>query len=133
MKIWLDDVRPLPDSTWTLVKNYEQFVFLMERVRTESVTDMSLDHDLGEGCEKCWPVNEDGETIILSVCDHLPRCKCICHKTGQDVVQWMVDNRKFPENPPRVHSANYHGRLRMEAMIRDYYSGAYNEGGCLEL
>jgi hypothetical protein len=60
MKLWLDDVRPVPDG-WTWAKTVEEAVSLME---SADVEEASLDHDLGEGFEEghrlvLWMVEND--------------------------------------------------------------------------
>jgi hypothetical protein len=89
MKIYLDDERPTPDG-WIGVRWPDEVIAHLE---TGLVTDVSLDHDLGD--------DERG--------------------TGYDVVLWLeeaVALRGFV--PPRmsVHSANSSARLKMEAGIR---------------
>jgi hypothetical protein len=89
MKIYLDDERPTPDR-WIGVRWPDEVIAHLE---TGLVTDVSLDHDLGD--------DERG--------------------TGYDVVLWLeeaVALRGFV--PPRmsVHSANSSARLKMEAGIR---------------
>ncbi len=88
MKLYLDDERPTP-AGWIGVKWPDEAIAYLE---TGSVTDLSLDHDLGD--------DERG--------------------TGNDVVLWLeeaVALRGF--RPPRisVHSANASARLKMEAGI----------------
>lgn len=88
MKIYLDDERPTPDG-WIGVRWPDEVIAHLE---TGLVTDVSLDHDLGD--------DERG--------------------TGYDVVLWVeeaVALRGFV--PPRmsVHSANSSARLKMEAGI----------------
>ncbi len=89
MKIYLDDERIAPDG-WHRACWPDEVIELLQQ---ESVTDLSLDHDLGD--------DERG--------------------TGYDVVLWLeeaVAARGF--KPPRltVHSANTSARLKMEAGIR---------------
>jgi len=44
MKVYLDDIRPCPEG-WVLARSYEEAV---ELLKTGLVTEISLDHDLGE-------------------------------------------------------------------------------------
>ena len=88
MKVFLDDERIAPDD-WVAVRWPEEAIALL---KTGNVTDMSLDHDLG-----------DDE-----------------HGTGYDVILWIeeaVATKKFI--PPRitVHSANSSARQKMELGI----------------
>jgi hypothetical protein len=59
MKLWLDDVRPVPDG-WTWAKHVEEAVSLME---SADVEEASLDHDLGEGFE-------EGHRLVLWMVEH---------------------------------------------------------------
>ena len=89
MKIYLDDVRPTPEG-WVHAYWPEEVI---ERLKTETVTVISLDHDLG-----------DDE-----------------HGTGYDVVVWIeeaVATSDFKAPEIRVHSANSSARDKMEAGIR---------------
>jgi hypothetical protein len=88
MKLYLDDERPTP-AGWVGVRWPCEAIAYLE---TGTVTDLSLDHDLGD--------DERG--------------------TGNDVVLWLeeaVALRGF--RPPRisVHYANASARLKMEAGI----------------
>ena len=88
MKIFLDDEREAPEG-WVHVRWPDEAI---ELLKIGNVTDVSLDHDLGD--------DERG--------------------TGYDVILWIeevVATRGF--NPPniRVHSANSSARLKMEAGI----------------
>lgn len=87
MKIWLDDVRDAPEG-WTRVYTVEQLQTLLG----VGVTDISLDHDLGDG-----------------------------NQTGYDFLNWFEAQvfigkwKKIPEM--KIHSANPVGRKNMEAAI----------------
>ncbi len=88
MKVDLDDERPTP-AGWVRVYWPQEAIVLLE---TGQVTEISLDHDLG-----------DDE-----------------HGTGYDVVLWVEEQvivRGF--RPPRmtVHSANSSARIKMELGI----------------
>lgn len=85
MRVYLDDERTPPPG-WTLVRWPDEAIALLE---TGEVTDLSLDHDLGDDARG----------------------------TGYDVIVWIeeaVVTRGFA--PPRiaVHSANSSARVRME-------------------
>lgn len=88
MKIWLDDERDAPEG-WTRVYTIEQLQTLL---RTNKVTDISLDHDLGDG-----------------------------NQTGYDFLNWLeaqVFIGKWKNIPElKIHSANPVGRKNMEAAI----------------
>lgn len=88
MKVYLDDERPTPDG-WVGARWPDEVVQLLE---TGQVTDLSLDHDLGD--------DERG--------------------TGYDVILWIeeaVALRGFRAPRLSVHSANSAARVRMEAGV----------------
>jgi len=84
MKIFLDDERPTPPG-WTAARWPEEVIALLE---TGEVTDVSLDHDLGDDARG----------------------------TGYDVIIWIeeaVALRGFVPPQIFVHSANPTARQRM--------------------
>ena len=88
MRLYLDDERSAPEG-WVRVRWPSEAIELLE---TGTVTEISLDHDLGD--------DERG--------------------TGYDVILWVgeaVATRGF--HPPiiRVHSANSSARMKMELGI----------------
>jgi len=44
MKVWLDDLRPTPDDTWTAVTTPAAAIALLKSGKVEVI---SFDHDLG--------------------------------------------------------------------------------------
>lgn len=87
MKIWLDDLRPTPDQTWTLVRTPKEAISLLESGEVQLI---SFDHDLGF----------DGEREM----------------TGYEVLLWVeeaVAVRGFKPPEMRVHSANPPGHERL--------------------
>ena len=88
MRVYLDDERPTPPG-WVGARWPDEAIALLE---TGRVTDLSLDHDLGD--------DERG--------------------TGYHVVLWLeeaVALRGFAPPVVRVHSANSSARLKMELGI----------------
>ncbi|WP_025137686.1 cyclic-phosphate processing receiver domain-containing protein [Achromobacter sp. DH1f] len=88
MKVFLDDVRVTPDG-WVRTFWPEEVIALL---KTGEVTELSLDHDLG-----------DDE-----------------HGTGYTVLLWLEEQvAVHGMTPPaiRVHSANSAARLKMQAAI----------------
>lgn len=45
MKLFVDDVRPVPDDSWAVARTYSEARDLFDN---NMITIMSLDHDLGE-------------------------------------------------------------------------------------
>lgn len=90
IRIYLDDERPTPPG-WTRVYWPDEAI---ELLKTGRVTDISLDHDLGD--------DERG--------------------TGYDVVLWIEEAVVVNGfNPPliKVHSANISARKKMEQGIKN--------------
>lgn len=86
MKLYLDDERPAPPG-WRRVRWPDEVIALLQ---TGAVTDLSLDHDLGDDARG----------------------------TGYDVILWLeeaVATRGFVPPTLTVHSANTAARARMEA------------------
>lgn len=90
MKVYLDDERQTPEG-YTRVYWPEEAI---ELLKTGQVTEISLDHDLGD---------DD-------------------HGTGYDVVLW-IEEQVYINNfiPPKmiVHSANSSARIKMENGINN--------------
>ena len=89
MKIYLDDERKAPTG-WKLVKTPKEAI---KYLKTNKVTDISLDHDLGD---------DDGIG------------------TGYDVILW-IEKQVVMKNfkPPKiiVHTANPSARRKMEGGV----------------
>lgn len=93
MKVFLDDMRT-PPAGWELVFWPEEAIVLL---RTGAVTDLSLDHDLGDDVRD----------------------------TGYDVLLWIEEAVALTEfKPPRIttHSANPAARVRMAAAVKSIYA-----------
>lgn len=95
MKLFLDDIRNPPDGEdWIVVRNYEDCIAILN---TGRVTDLSLDHDLGE-----------------------------TKYSGYDVATY-IEFKVWTEGfyPPKitVHSANPVGRRNIEAAIKSIERG----------
>jgi hypothetical protein len=122
--LWLDDVRPAPHG-WTWAKSVDEAISLVMIAEFGDVpwTRASLDHDMGMvdfDCETCGNV---GWGYPPEHPDHCPDCKhvIVAHKTyapsGHDFILWMAANRKWPEMPPSLHTANPVGMVAMRKTI----------------
>lgn len=92
MKVWLDDIREMPDEYTVHVKTAAAAI---ELLNTGQVTDISLDHDLG------LPEEELGN--------------------GYQVACWIEEaafNGEIPKLEWRVHSQNNVGVNRMVIALR---------------
>jgi hypothetical protein len=93
IKLFLDDVREPPDSTWELVKTVAEAIALME---TGDVTEASLDNDLG--------LDEEG--------NELPE--------GRTFLYWMCEHNCWPTEAITIHSANVVAVKYMLGMLQRY-------------
>ena len=100
MKLYLDDVRDLPDESFDLARSYDEAVLFVKE--NGIPTFISFDHDLGV---------DENEKLL---------------PTGFDFAKWLVemdmDNiYKFPENFSfNVHSANPVGKANIEGYLNNY-------------
>lgn len=102
-KLFLDDLRAPPDQTWVVARSVASAI---EYVRAYGLPrEMSLDHDLGDGCDApaflYWIIDRDIEQ------DHERQ-----YAGGN---QPGLENIKF-----NVHSANPAGRQNLEGLWSSY-------------
>lgn len=91
-KLWLDDVRPAPDDSWSWAKTVEE---AQEILLTGEVTVASLDHDLGAIFDPDWEPGGDGIDLAI----------------------WMVEEQIFPDESLTIHSWNPSGALNMKRTL----------------
>ena len=94
MKIWVDDLRPVPEG-YKWAKSVNQAIYLVEKAEAggEKVELLDLDHDLGD-------YYSDGGDAIK-------------------ILDWLAERGTF--YPVRIHTANPVGRENMERMIARYW------------
>jgi len=77
MKLFVDDFRKAPGNDWTIAKNYNEAIMILDSL---PVQELSLDHDLGKkrtGYDIiCW-IEEQMETN-----NFIPPEKIICHSAN---------------------------------------------------
>lgn len=88
MKIFLDDIRPAPLG-WTRTYTVQETIKLLGNFR---VTELSLDHDLGEG-------QEDGYSVLCWI-------------------ERQVANHHFTPPKIHIHTDNPAGRERMRLALQ---------------
>ena len=95
MKIWVDDLRPVPEG-YEWAKSVNQAIYLVEKAEAggEKVELLDLDHDLGD-------YYSDGGDAIK-------------------ILDWLAERGTF--YPVRIHTANPVGRENMERMIARYWT-----------
>lgn len=107
MKLWLDDVRQPPDETWEWARTNEA---AMAFLRTGTVTECSLDHDLG--LNELGIEETDDWDKIIEITYAIANATEISESTGLDLVEWMVDTGRVPDKVT-IHSWNPDGAMRM--------------------
>lgn len=90
MKLYLDDMRTPPDDTWVLANTYAEMCDYL-RLNWDSITAVSLDHDLGE--------QHTGYDVMLNI-EHY------CHLKGACAPFTIV-----------FHTANPVGRANMQQVV----------------
>lgn len=108
MKVYLDDVRPLPDDSWTPALTYQEAVAILE-ANVGNIEEMSFDHDLGP------------DSFQIHYDDKLNEVKV--ERTGYDVLLYIVQMKYDGKATPKkykVHSANPVGCERMQGVIDRY-------------
>ena len=106
LKLWLDDIRTPPDTTWLWVRSYDEAIKAIDSAYFDII---SLDHDLG------MVVLGEGKGGILVGGE-------VEAKTGYDVACYL-ERRVFSGEiaaPNRIlsHSANPVGRRRIEQVAK---------------
>lgn len=97
IKIWLDDVRPVPDDSWYHITTGEDCVHFIKWAGLENIAAISFDNDLGEGVMEGYQV--------LNTVEHLVAVRAISSSPLNSVPTLSV------------HSANPVARARMEMII----------------
>jgi len=113
-KIYLDDVRTPVDKSWTVVRDYDQFVSTIMYIGLKNIELISLDHDLGDSAMTEWHRNVYHNYTL----DY----NNITEKTGMDCAKWLVE--QWLDGKPVVdvvvHSANAIGSANMIGYINNY-------------
>ena len=94
MKIWVDDLRSVPEG-YKWARSVNQAIALVEKAEAneEKIELLDLDHDLGDYYA------DGGDAIKL--------------------LDWLAERGTF--YPIRIHTANPVGRENMERMIARYW------------
>ena len=98
MKIWLDDLRQVPQG-YEGAKSVNEAIVLIEEAENRGVEIevLDIDHDLGDY------YSEGGDAIKL--------------------LDWLAERETF--YPVEIHTANPVGRANMERMIERYWDEKY--------
>lgn len=94
MKLWLDDLRPMPEDFHIHVKNPRVAIALL---KTGLISEISLDHDLNFQQYMGAQLHEE---------------------TGYDVARWIEENAwNIPRIRWNLHTANPVGEARMRTAL----------------
>ena len=98
MKLWLDDLRPVPDGSEGArsVNEAKQLILEAEHNGIE-IEALDLDHDLGDYAD------QGGDAIRL--------------------LDWLAERETF--YPVEIHTANPVGRANMERILARYWGEQY--------
>ena len=113
--IYLDDVRTPIEKIWIVVRNYEEFVKIITDEGLDSISVISLDHDLGESA-----MNEFFSNVYINgKLDY----NNITEKTGLDCAKFLIElsmdsGIKLPQI--YVHSANPVGSANIIELVNNF-------------
>ena len=126
-KIYLDDVRTPVDKSWTVVRNYEQFVSTIMHIGLDNISLISLDHDLGDTAMAEWHRNVYHNYTL----DY----NNITEKTGMDCTKWLVEQwlDGHPVVDVVIHSANAVGSANMMGYINNYFKNCKTPQTCIRV
>jgi len=137
VKIYLDDVRTPVDNNWLVVRNFHEFVNLVNKVGMTNISLISLDHDLGDTAMQEYFNKLDYDNIE--------------EKTGYDAAKWMVnefydkypkrltmsrfDKKQTPVRFPEVvvHSANPIGSANIMGYINNFLMNEGQDQTCVRV
>lgn len=152
IRIYLDDVRtPLSPNTewvegiteWTVVRDYSEFVELIDKTGIENIDLISLDHDLGDTAMK-----EYFENVSPNYTLNYDNIK---EKTGYDCCKWLVNyfydlypERTLMERSEKkksefvfpkivIHSANPIGSANMMGYINNFLMNEGQAQNCIRV
>jgi len=143
VKIYLDDLRTPVDNGWLVVRNFHEFVNLVNKVGITNISLISLDHDLGDTAIKEY-FNNVSKNYKLDY-DNIEE------KTGYDAAKWMVnefydkypkrltmsrfDKKQTPVRFPEVvvHSANPIGSANIMGYINNFLMNEGQDQTCVRV
>ena len=114
MRLYVDDLRKVPDGTWTLARTNTEAIHLLA---TGHVEEISIDHDI------CVPGD-------MNISEPVRRRLKIGEETFQPIFYYIT---LMPvETRPKkitIHTANPAAALRMESLLKDFgIESEYKEG-----
>jgi hypothetical protein len=104
-KLFLDDIRMPPDSSWDIVRSYSAFCEYLQEFGLPD--EVSFDHDLAD------EHYDIGRPSGFQQFDYT-QCR---ERTGLDCARFMIENFGVPATW-KCHSMNPCGRANIEAELR---------------
>lgn len=143
-KIYLDDIRTPIDKDWLVVRNFHEFVNLVNKIGLNNIDLISLDHDLGDTA-----MNEYYNNVKTNYTLDYNKIE---EKTGYDAAKFLV-NHFYSINEHRinmsrgdkkndknfyfpkvvVHSANPIGSANIMGYINNFYMNEGQPQNCIRV
>lgn len=142
-RIYLDDIRTPIDKDWLVVRNYHEFVNLVNKIGLNNISVISLDHDLGDTAMEEY-FNNVSKNYKLDYNN-------IEEKTGYDAAKWLVSqfyfvfpervnmtrnekkNEKFIFPLIYVHSANPIGAGNITGYVNNFLKNEKQPETCIRV
>jgi hypothetical protein len=117
-KIFLDDLRKPPNDSFTVVKNYDEFIEHILRLGLPTI--ISFDHDLAPEHYSDLLSKQQGTNRYDQISLNYHKYK---EKTGYDCAKWLVNhctNNQLKLPMCVIHSQNPAGAENIKAYINTY-------------
>ena len=113
MKLFVDDIRSAPDSTWLTVRTVTEAIRYISKFDFEEI---SLDHDISHYPVRAEDVTADTETYA---CEETfqPVAYYIAAKYWQKLPDGLLSTQLCPKIT--LHTANPNGAREMHHILRD--------------
>src|SRR3990167_753983 len=102
IKLFVDDIRPCPDETWTLARTVSEAI---SAINTFDFEIISLDHDISH------------QVIVGQTSRPFP-----CDETFTPVAMFIAEKYRDKDKKPEIiiHTSNPAGALRMSNILMDF-------------
>jgi hypothetical protein len=127
MKIYLDDLRTPQDTTFTIVRSYDEFINLIKSINFSDIEMITLDHDLGDTA-----IQEYKNTKVNYTIDY----NNIKEYTGMDCAKWLVNyviDNNYELPLCYTHSANPVGSANIMGYINNYLKNIRKPQTCIRV
>jgi len=114
MKLWVDDIRPAPDKSWTVVRTVTSAINALYHFSSE-ISEISLDHDISH-YENLDETDVDQKTYACAE-TFLPVAIAIGLIRNQGM--YLIWGVKW-EPKVTIHSSNPDGGENMQGILAEY-------------